>query len=40
MDDDSQRGQIPAEAWGRILLWVLYVVIAVAVACPICLLVT
>jgi hypothetical protein len=39
MDDDRQRGQILPEAWGD-LLWVFYVVMAVAVACPIYLLVT
>ena len=40
MDNDSQRGQIPAEAWGAILLWVFYLVMAVAIACPIYLLIT
>jgi hypothetical protein len=40
MDDDSQRGQIPPEAWGEILVWVFYIAMAVAVACPIYLLIT
>jgi len=38
MDYDShrsQRGQIPLEAWGAMLLWVFYVVVAAAVACAI-----
>jgi len=40
MGGDSQRGQIPPEGWGEILLWVFYIAMAVAVACPIYLLVT
>ena len=38
MDYDSQRsqrGQIPLEAWGAMLLWAFYVVVAAAVACAI-----
>jgi hypothetical protein len=39
MYDDNQRGQIPLEAWGEILLWVFYVGLAAAVVCAIYLLV-